>query len=307
MSYTAHTDTFARDNLPPRSQWPEMLFELQELKYPARLNCATELLDKPVTRGHGHRIALRAPEGECSYTQLFTQANRLAHVLVKEMGVQPGNRVLLRGPNNPMMAACWLAVMKAGGICVATMPLLRAKELTEIVTKAEVTHALCDKRLAGELELAAASCPSLKSIKYWYDDTPDSLDILSLRQPLTFTNVPTAAEDVALIAFTSGTTGKPKGTMHFHRDVVAMCDCFPRSILKVHKDDVFCGTPPIAFTFGLGGMLTFPLRFGASTVLLEKHTPENLLETIQRYEATVCFTSPVMYRQMAALASRFDL
>jgi 2-aminobenzoate-CoA ligase len=307
MSYTAHTDTFARDNLPPRSQWPEMLFELQELKYPARLNCATELLDKPVTRGHGHRIALRAPEGECSYTQLFTQANRLAHVLVKEMGVQPGNRVLLRGPNNPMMAACWFAVMKAGGICVATMPLLRAKELTEIVTKAEVTHALCDKRLAGELELAAASCPSLKSIKYWYDDTPDSLDILSLRQPLTFTNVPTAAEDVALIAFTSGTTGKPKGTMHFHRDVVAMCDCFPRSILKVHKDDVFCGTPPIAFTFGLGGMLTFPLRFGASTVLLEKHTPENLLETIQRYEATVCFTSPVMYRQMAALASRFDL
>ncbi|MGQ0652723.1 MAG: AMP-binding protein [Betaproteobacteria bacterium] len=307
MSYTAHTDSFARDNLPPRSQWPEMLFELQELRYPARMNCATELLDKPVTRGHGHRIALRAPEGECSYTQLFTQSNRLAHVLVKEMGLQPGNRVLLRGPNNPMMAACWFAVMKAGGICVATMPLLRAKELTDIIVKAEVTHALCDKRLADELELAAAACPSLQAVKYWYDDAPDSLDTLSLKQPLTFTNVPTAAEDVALIAFTSGTTGKPKGTMHFHRDVIAMCDCFPRSILKAHKDDIFCGTPPIAFTFGLGGMLTFPLRLGASTVLVERHTPENLLETIQRYEATVCFTSPVMYRQMAALASGYDI
>jgi 2-aminobenzoate-CoA ligase len=307
MSYTAHTDTFARDNLPPRSQWPEMLFELQELKYPARMNCATELLDKPVTRGHGHRIALRAPEGECSYTQLFTQANRIANVLVKDMGLQPGNRVLLRGPNNPMMAACWFAVMKAGGVCVATMPLLRAKELTDIVVKAEITHALCDKRLAAELELTAAACPSLKAVKYWYDDSPDSLDVLSLKQPLTFSNVPTAAEDVALIAFTSGTTGKPKGTMHFHRDVIAMCDCFPRSILKVHKDDIFCGTPPIAFTFGLGGMLTFPLRFGASTVLVERHTPENLLETIQRYEATVCFTSPVMYRQMAVLASRYDI
>jgi len=307
MTYTAHTDTFARDNLPPRSQWPELLFEQQELKYPARMNCATELLDKPVTRGHGHRIALRAPEGECSYTQLFTQANRLAHVLVKDMGLQPGNRVLLRGPNNPMMAACWFAVMKAGGVCVATMPLLRAKELTDIIVKAQITHALCDKRLAADLEAAAASCPSLKAIKYWYDDAPDSLDSLSLKHPLTFTTVATSAEDVALIAFTSGTTGKPKGTMHFHRDVIAMCDCFPRSILKVHKDDVFCGTPPIAFTFGLGGMLTFPLRYGASTVLVERHTPENLLETIQRYKATVCFTSPVMYRQMAALAPGYDL
>ena len=154
MSYTAHVDTFARDNLPPRSAWPEFRFDLPELKYPARLNCATELLDKPVTRGHGHRVALRSPDGECTYTQLYTQANRLAHVLTREMGLKPGNRVLLRGPNNPMMAACWFAVMKAGGIAVATMPLLRAKELTDIVTKAEVTHALCDKHLAADLEAA---------------------------------------------------------------------------------------------------------------------------------------------------------
>ncbi len=307
MTYTAHNDTFARDNLPPRSQWPELRFDLPELKYPARMNCAAELLDKPVTRGHGHRIALRSPDGECTYTQLFTQTNRLANVLVREMGLRPGNRVLLRGPNNPMMAACWLAVMKAGGICVPTMPLLRAKELTEIIQKAEISHALCDKRLREELELALPACPSLKSVKYWYDDSAGSLDDLALRQPLTFGNVPTAADDVALIAFTSGTTGKPKGTMHFHRDVVAMCDCFPRSIMKMQKDDIVCGTPPIAFTFGLGGMLCFPMRYGASTVLVEKHSAQTLLETIARFRATTCFTSPIMYRQMAALAGNSSL
>ena len=306
-AYTAHLDTFARDNLPPREQWPELLFELPELQYPARLNCATELLDKPVTRGHGHRIALRSPEGECTYTQLFTQANRLANVLVREMGLKPGNRVLLRGPNNPVMAACWFAVMKAGGVCVATMPLLRAKELTDIIRKAQITHALCDKRLEKELREAQAACSSLQTIKYWYDDAPDSLDALSLRQPLWFTNVATAADDVALIAFTSGTTGAPKGTMHFHRDVIAMCDCFPRSVLGTHKDDIFCGTPPIAFTFGLGGILCFPMRYGASTVLVEKHTPHTLLETIDRFQASVCFTAPTMYRQMAALAKDYSL
>ena len=305
MSYTAHLDTFARDNLPPRGQWPELLFELPELQYPARLNCATELLDKPVTRGHGHRIALRSADGECTYTQLFTQANRLANALVREMGLKPGNRVLLRGPNSPMMAACWFAVMKAGGVCVATMPLLRAKELTDIITKAEITHALCDRRLDEELKKVDSSC--LKQIRYWHDDGADSLDSLSLRQPLWFTNVATAADDVALIAFTSGTTGKPKGTMHLHRDVIAMCDCFPRSILKTHKDDIFCGTPPLAFTFGLGGMLCFPLRFGASTVLVEKQTAETLLATIERFNANVCFSSPLMYRQMAPLASQFNL
>ena len=187
MSYSAHADTFARDNLPPRAQWPELQFELPELQYPGRLNCATELLDKPVTRGLGHRIALRTPDGECTYTQLFTQANRLANVLVREMGLKPGNRVLLRGPNNPIMAACWFAVMKAGGVCVATMPLLRAKELTEIIQKAEISHALCDKRLDAELIAAASNCPSLRHIKFWFDDAPGSLEELSLRQPLWFT------------------------------------------------------------------------------------------------------------------------
>ena len=308
MAYTAHVDTFARDNLPAKDQWPELLFELPELKYPARMNCATELVDRHVAAGGGDRVALRAPDGACSYRQLAAQANRIAHVLVNEMGLVPGNRVLLRGPNNPMMAAGWLAVMKAGGVCVATMPLLRARELTEIVNKAQVTHALCDKRLDAELRAALPACPTLRPelIRYWYDDAPDALDRLAPRQPEQFETVDTAAEDVALIAFTSGTTGKPKGTMHFHRDVVAMCDLFPRSCLKPSAADVFCGTPPLAFTFGLGGMLGFPLRAGASTVLVEKLTPESMWETIQAFRATILFTSPIMFRAMAALAPNYD-
>ena len=304
---TAHLDRFALDNLPPRGQWPEFLFERPEFRYPRRMNCATELLDKMVSRGFGHRPLIRAPEGGCTYTELYAQANRIANVLVRDLGLQPGNRVLLRGPNNPMMAACWFAVMKAGGVCVATMPLLRAKELTDIVQKAEIAFALCDKRLAAELEAALPACPTLKVVRYWYDDARDSLDALCVRSPQVFANVDTAAEDVALIAFTSGTTGKPKGTMHFHRDVVEMCDAFPRSCLGATKDDVFCGTPPLAFTFGLGGMLAFPMRVGASTVLVERLTPETLLETIQRHKATVCFTAPTMYRAMAGFAKDYDL
>ena len=308
MNATAHRDTFARDNLPPRQLWPELLFERPELRYPGHVNCATALLDQALLRGWGNRIALQAPEGasseRCTYAQLQAQANRIAHLLVRDMGLVPGNRVLLRGPNNPMMAAAWLAVMKAGGICVATMPLLRAKELTDIITKAEISHALCDKRLAADLVQAVAACPTLRTIRFWNDDQTDAL---IARQPAEFKNVDTAAEDVALIAFTSGTTGKPKGTMHFHRDVLAMSDCFPRSILGLRGDDVICGTPPLAFTFGLGGLLAFPLRYGASTVLVEKLTPETLLETIQKFKATVCFTSPVMYRSMAAIARKFRI
>jgi len=307
MSGTAHVDTFATDNLPPREQWPELIFELPELQYPARMNCAAELLDGAVARGWGDRIAIRAPDGRCTYRQLMAQANRIASVLVGEMGLVPGNRVLLRGPNNPMMAACWLGVMKAGGIVVATMPLLRAKELTDIVTKAEVTHALCDRRLADELRAARPACPTLNSILYWYDDAPDSLDALAAKQSGEFVNCPTAAEDVALIAFTSGTTGKPKGTVHFHRDVIAMCDLFPKSCLRTEPDDIFCGTPPLAFTFGLGGMLCFPLRAGASTTLVERLTPEALLKTVQDFRATVCFTAPTFYRQMVPLVAKYDI
>ena len=303
---SAYVDTFAADNLPRRELWPEFRFDVPEVRYPARINCAAELLDRMAAKAGG-RIVIRTPDGQCTYAQFMAQANRIAHVLVNDMGLVPGNRVLLRGPNNPMMAACWFAVMKAGGIVVATMPLLRSKEITEIVTKAEVSHALCDRRLCADLEAALPNCPTLKTIRHWYDDGPDSLDQLCARQPGEFRNVDTAADDVALIAFTSGTTGKPKGTMHFHRDVVAMCDLFPRSCLRTRPDDVFCGTPPLAFTFGLGGMLAFPMRCGASTVLVERLTPEILLDTIQRFRATVCFTAPTFYRQMAGLAKNYDL
>ncbi len=307
MSYTAHADTFARDNLPPRKDWPELVFDLPELKYPARMNCAVELLDGALARGWRDRVAIRAADGQCTYGQLLAQANRIARVLVEDMGLVPGNRVLLRGPNNPMMAACWFGVFKAGGIVVGTMPLLRAKELTDIVRKAEVTHALCDKRLQAELDLALPSCQTLRQVKYWYDDAPESLESLCAGKPGSFRNVDTSAEDPALIAFTSGTTGTPKGTVHFHRDVIAMCDAFPRSCLKPVKEDIFCGTPPLAFTFGLGGLLCFPLRFGASTVLLERLTPDGLLEAIQRFKATICFTAPTFYRQMAQLAKGHNL
>ncbi len=307
-THSAHIDTFARDNLPPRDQWPEFHFQLPELQYPERMNCAAILLDDMVKAGHGNRIAIRAPYGsdiyECTYLQLQAQANRIANLLVREMSLKPGNRVLLRGPNNPMMATAWLAVFKAGGICVGTMPLLRAKELTEIINKAEITHALCDRRLDAELKLALPSCSSLRSVRYWYDDETDAQ---IGRQSTTFKNVDTSADDVALIAFTSGTTGKPKGTMHFHRDVVAMCDCFPRSCLKPTQDDIFIGSPPLAFTFGLGGLLCFPLRFGASAALVEKFTPDTMLEAVQRFSATILFTAPTMYRALAAIWRNYDL
>ncbi len=307
MGSAAHIDTFARDNLPPRGEWPELIFDLPELRYPGRLNCATGLLDRALERGWGGRVALRSPEGELTYAQLLEQTNRIARVLAEDMGLAPGNRVLLRGANSPWMAACWLAVTKAGGIAVATMPLLRAKELTEIILKAKVSHALCDKRLDAELKAALPACSMLKTVVYWHDDAPGSLDALAVRKPGAFTAADTAAEDVALIAFTSGTTGKPKGTVHFHRDVIAMCDCFPRSCLMPDAGDIFCGTPPLAFTFGLGGMLCFPMRFGASVVLVEKPTPDLLLDTIAKHKATICFTAPTFYRQMAQLAKGRDL
>jgi 2-aminobenzoate-CoA ligase len=311
MAYTAHVDTFARDNLPAPGELPEFLFELPELRYPARLNCAAELLDKMVAGGHGDRLMLHAMiEGRkyaCTYRQLLARANRIARVLVEDLKLVPGNRVLLRGPNNPMMAACWFGVVKAGCIAVATMPLLRAKELTQIIDKARVGAALCDVRLKDELELAGGQCPSLRQVLYFNDDGAASLEAALERKPIEFKNVDTALDDPALIAFTSGTTGQPKGCVHFHRDVMAMCDCFPRSCLKPTPDDIFCGTPPIAFTFGLGGMLCFPARHGASTVLIERLTPDSLLQTIQDFRATVCFSAPTFFRQMAPLARRYDL
>ena len=308
MSYTAHVDTFARDNLPPREHWPELLFLLPELRYPERMNCASMLLDRAIERGWGNHLAVASPEGvRWTYSELNAHANRIARVLTENLGLVPGNRVLLRAPNSPMHAACWFAVMKAGGIAVGTMPLLRAKELTDIVSKAQVSHALCDHRLAAELDAARPNCPSLETVCLFGAETPDSLDARAAAKPSTFANVDTAADDTALIAFTSGTTGKPKGTMHFHRDVMAACDCWPRSTLCASSDDIFVGSPPLAFTFGLGGLLLFPLSIGAATLLVERPSPDALLPVIAKHRATVLVTAPTSYRAMAAGAREHDL
>jgi 2-aminobenzoate-CoA ligase len=305
---SAHVDSFARDRLPPPELLPEFLFERPELRFPDRLNCATELLDRWVAQGQGERLCLQAPGGlRWTYAELQDKANRIAHVLVKDMGLVPGNRVLLRAPNNPMMAACWFAVMKAGGIAVATMPLLRAKELGQIIDKAQVSHALCDGRLREELATAAQQHAVLQHICHFHDDGPQGLEARMDRHPGRFDNVDTAADDTCLIAFTSGTTGVPKGTMHFHRDVMAVCACWPPHVLKATPDDIFIGSPPLAFTFGLGGLLLFPMSIGASTVLLEKAGPPMLLEAIPQFGATVLFTAPTSYRVMAVQAGELRI
>jgi 2-aminobenzoate-CoA ligase len=297
---SAHVDTFARDHLPPAEEWPELLFDLPELRFPAQLNCAVELLDAHVEAGRGDRACIRAPGTSWSYSDLKARADRAAGVLVREMGLVPGNRVLLRAPNNPMLAACWYAVMKAGGIAVTTMPMLRAKELSQIAEKARVTHALCDESLRDELGAVAGAFPMLKEVCYFNSPGPDGLEARMERQPPSFEAVRTAADDVCLIAFTSGTTGVPKATAHFHRDVMAICACWPPHVLHAEPEDVFIGSPSLAFTFGLGGLLLFPMAVGASTVLLEKAGPPQLIEAIRDFGATVLFTAPTSYRALAA-------
>ncbi|WP_313170516.1 benzoate-CoA ligase family protein [Massilia oculi] len=303
LSPSGHTDGFARANLPPQHAWPEFRFDLPELHYPPRLNCVAELLDCAVKRGWGRRTALIGARERLSYAELLARVDRIAHVLRHDLGLATGNRVLVRGANCPTMAACILGVIKAGCIAVPTMPLLRARELGAIVDKAHVNAVLCAGALVDEVDALGLAVPVLAF------DAPaaDSLEQRMARHGEPFTAADTAADDVCLISFTSGTTGVPKGTMHFHRDVLAICDCFPRHVLRAQADDVFIGTPPLAFTFGLGGLLLFPLRVGAAGVLIEKLTPDTLLGAIAEHRATVCFTAPTFYRQMAAQAGRFRL
>jgi 2-aminobenzoate-CoA ligase len=304
FSPSAHVDSFARENLPPRELWPDLVFDLPGLQYPARLNCVAELLDRHVLEDRGERSAVLGEHLKWTYAELQRHVDRIAHVLRSDMGLVPGNRVLLRGANCPMMAAAILAVFKAGLVAVPTMPLLRARELTVILDKAQVNAVLCARTLASELEQVEGHPPVV-----YFDDPAhaEGLEALMARHDARFKAVDTAADDVCLISFTSGTTGVPKGTMHFHRDILAICDCFPPHTLGARPDDVFIGTPPLAFTFGLGGLLLFPLRFGAAGVLLEKLTPEGLLAAIERFRATVCFTAPTFYRQMAPLAAKYEL
>lgn len=305
LNPSAYQDTFAREHLPPPGQWPEFRFDLPELRYPDRLNCVAELLDTALAAGRGQRIAIYGEHETWTYADLAQQVDRIAHVLRQDLGLVTGNRVLLRGANNPMMAASILAVMKAGCIAVPTMPLLRARELTTIIDKASVDAVLCSANLRAEID--AIANPPGKVVYFNAPDDPAALELLMTRHDGAYQAEATSADDVCLISFTSGTTGIPKGTMHFHRDVLAICDCFPRHTLASKPDDIFIGTPPLAFTFGLGGLLLFPLRVGAAGVLLEKLTPETLLAAIEKYRATICFTAPTFYRQMAPLAANVDL
>lgn len=303
MAYSAHIDTFTSANLPALEQQPEFLFDLPELKFPHRLNCADPLLDQYVAAGRGARLCIQAPGLRWTYADLQERANRIANVLVQDMGLVPGNRVLLCAPNNPMLAACWFAVMKAGAVAVATMPLLRAQELKHVIAKARVSHALCDARIAGELKVAAAQCPELTHIRYFNAAATDGLEAAMATQSVLFDNVDTASDDTCMLAMTSGTTGQPKVTMHFHRDVMASCVCWPPHVLRPVADDIFLGTPPLAFTFGLGGLLLFPLSVGASTVLLEQGGPQDLVDAVTNYQATVLFAAPTSYRAIAPFAA----
>ncbi len=295
---TAHEDGFARANLPPAEEWPEFL--LEGFEYPERINAAVELTDRMVERGFGDRPALVGNGRMRTYKELADWSNRLAHALVEDYGVRPGNRVLIRSANNPAMVACWLAVTKAGGVAVNTMPLLRAGELGRIVDKAEIGLALCDTRMMDALVAVAKDSAFLEKV-VGFDGTANhdaELDRVALGKPVSFAAVPTGRDDVALLGFTSGTTGEPKATMHFHRDLLIIADGYAREVLGVTPEDVFVGSPPLAFTFGLGGLAVFPLRFGASAVLLEDASPPNLVEIIERHRATVCLTAPTAYRVM---------
>jgi 2-aminobenzoate-CoA ligase len=307
MSVSAHRDTFVRDHMPPRNQWPDLIFTLPEVQYPDQLNCATELLDTWVSQGRADAPAIFGAGEMLTYQQLQERVDQVAHVLTEDLGLIPGNRVLLRGPNNPMLAICWLAVVKAGLIVVSTMPLLREKELVEIIEKAQVSTALCDRSFATELQAAQKRCSVLKQIVYFNDAASAGLEERMSVWHESYDAIATAADDPVLVAFTSGSTGKPKATIHAHRDIMAISDCFPRSIVQLAANDICIGTPPLAFTFGLGALLTFPLRVGAATVLLEKFTPESFLQAIKEYCATVTWSSPLFYRQMAGIASKLDL
>jgi 2-aminobenzoate-CoA ligase len=305
---SAHVDTFARDRLPPPERMPTLVFDRPELRFPPQLNCATELLDRWVAQGQGDRPCLfgAAPDGtpiRWTYADLQREANRIARVLVDDLGLVPGQRVLLRGANSPMLAACWFAVVKAGAIAVGTMPLLRARELVTIIDKAQISHALCDARLADELALAQPQCASLRHVLHF---NVGALEAAMASKAAAFDNVDTAADDTCVIAFTSGTTGQPKAAMHFHRDLMAACACWPPHVLRATPEDRVIGSPPLAFTFGLGGLLVFPLSIGASTVLVEKATPDALPVAIAQYRATLCYTSPTAYRAMAATIRGHD-
>ncbi|KVE40430.1 AMP-binding protein [Burkholderia sp. BDU5] len=302
-------DNFCRMNLPATTDLPEFVFELPDLQFPARINCAAALLDAAVTeRGWGDRVAIKTESGVAwSYRDLFEYSNRIANMLVRDGGLVPGNRVLLHGTNHPFLAAAWFAIVKAGGVAVTTMPLLRAGELSKVIAQAKVSHALCEASVSAELQAAMAAAPGVEFVRCYEADETGAFERLMREYPATFETADTRADDPCIVAFTSGTTGRPKATVHFHRDVMAICHCFPQHVLKPDADDVFCGSPPLAFTFGLGALLLFPLSVGASVVLLQRAKPERLLAAIDAHHVSILFTAPAAYRAMLDAVDDHDI
>ena len=306
---SGHVDTFARDNLPPKSLWPEMDYGvLPELAaYPSRINAGAVLIDEMAQGAQAERPAIYYGETLWSYHTLLENANRIASVMTDRFGLAPGSRVLLRSSNHPTLVAACLAVLKAGGIVIPTMPVTRERELAYVLDKARVGFAICDARLSADLLVAAEASQSLENVVLFGSDEPDGLETLMAGASAEFRNADTAADDVALIGFTSGSTGTPKGTVHFHRDLLAVADTFPKYLFGLTPDDIVCGSPQIAFLYGFCAFITDALRFGASSVLLERGTPRDLLEAIDRYNGTVCFSTPSGYKQMLDIAEGYDL
>ena len=292
-----YQDNFAHNSLPNNSLHPNYLKGVYESEM---LNCVERLLDYHIENGNGNNICIKTFTETWTYKDLFEKVNQIAHVLIDDLGLVSGNRVLLRSANNPMMVACWFAILKAGGIVVATMPLLRSKELTTIIECAEISHCICDSDLADEMNLVKSDF--LKRTAFY-----DELETLMQSKPKTFQNYHSKSNSVALIGFTSGTTGLPKMTAHFHKDILNICEVFPKYALQPTQNDVFTGSPPLGFTFGLGGLVLFPMYFGASTFLIEKPSPNVLLEAIQEHKITICFTAPTAWKIITTKVKEYNI
>lgn len=302
-----YEDNFAHDHLPHSSLQAECFTGHPDFEFPENLNCVERLLDRHIDEGNGDRIAIRTFENTWTFNELYERANQIAHVLTDNLDFKAGNRVLIRSANNPMYVACWFGILKAGGIVVATMPLLREKELSVMIESAEISHVLCDYRL--EDAMMEVKSPFLKHV-ITFDGTGQDiskLETLMSNKPKVFNNYPTKSDSLSIIGFTSGTTGKPKMTSHYHKDILLICEAFPKYSLQPTQNDVFTGSPPLGFTFGLGGLVLFPFYFGASTFLIEKPTPELLLQAIEEFKVTICFTAPTAWRVLTTKVNEFDV
>ena len=298
-----YEDNFAHNSLPNKQLQPDYLFtDLPQFQHPEMLNCVEQLLDNHIKEGRGNSICIQTFDSTSTYQDLFEKANQIAHVLVDDLGLQSGNRVLIRSANNPMMVACWYAILKVGGVVVATMPLLRSKELTTIIDCAQISHAFCDNSLKEEMQLVNSDF--LKEICFYGNS---DLEILMQNKPKTFSNYRTKSDSIALIGFTSGTTGLPKMTAHYHKDILNICEAFPEYSLQPTSKDIFTGSPPLGFTFGLGGLVLFPMYYGAATFLIEKPSPDLLLQAIQEFKITICFTAPTAWRIITTKVNEYDI